>query len=79
MKTYVYRGIIRMFNSKTFGRFIRKLSRSSLSRRLIPLYVKLFEVPTGELNKPLKDFTSLEEFFIRELKEGARPVKGLEE
>ncbi|MBN9653524.1 phosphatidylserine decarboxylase [Halobacillus sp. GSS1] len=79
MKTYVYRGIIRMFNSKTVGRFIHKLSRSSLSRRLIPLYVKLFEIPTGELNKPLKDFTSLEEFFIRELKEGARPVKGLEE
>ena len=78
VKKYVYRGIIRLLNSKNFGKLIQKTSRSSLSRWFIPLYVKVFHIQTDELDKPIQSFTSLQEFFVRKLKAGARPVKGIE-
>ncbi|QHA90892.1 phosphatidylserine decarboxylase [Bacillus sp. N1-1] len=76
MKKYVYRGMIGLLNSKRLGYFINKMSRTQFSRWLIPLYVKFFNIQTDELDKKLKEFTSLEAFFIRKLKSGSRSVKG---
>jgi phosphatidylserine decarboxylase len=76
VKKYVYRGMIGLLNSRRFGYFINKMSRTRFSRWLIPLYVKFFNIQTDELDKNLKEFTSLEAFFIRKLKSGSRSVKG---
>jgi phosphatidylserine decarboxylase len=76
VKKYVYRGMIGLLNSRSLGYFINKMSRTRFSRWLIPLYVKFFNIQTDELDKNLKEFTSLEAFFIRKLKSGSRSVKG---
>nr|WP_255648184.1 archaetidylserine decarboxylase [Pseudalkalibacillus hwajinpoensis] len=52
------------------------MSQTRFSRRLIPLYVKLFNVQTDELDQQLKEFPSLEAFFVRKLKSGSRSFKG---
>jgi phosphatidylserine decarboxylase len=76
VKKHVYRGMIGLLNSRRLGYFINKMSRTRFSRWLVPLYVKFFNIQTDELDKKLKEFTSLEAFFIRKLKSGSRSVKG---
>ncbi|MGA9289371.1 MAG: phosphatidylserine decarboxylase [Anaerobacillus sp.] len=78
MKKHLYRGMIGLLNSRRLGYLINKLSGTRCSRWLIPLYVKLFNIQTDELDKQLKEFTSLEAFFVRKLKSGSRSVKGKE-
>ena len=78
MKKHLYRGMIGLLNSRRIGYFINKLSRTRFSRLLVPLYVKLFNIQTDELDKQLKEFTSLESFFVRKLISGSRSVKGKE-
>lgn len=76
MKKLLYRGMISMLNSRSVGRFLNKMSRTRFSRVLIPLYVKLFNIRTGELDQQLSEFPSLEAFFVRKLKSGSRTFKG---
>ncbi|MCD5322176.1 MULTISPECIES: phosphatidylserine decarboxylase [Pontibacillus] len=74
MKKQVYRGLIGLLNNPLIGRGLQRISQSSLSRWLIPTYVKLFHIIEDEAYKERKAYTSLEDFFIRELKDGARPI-----
>ncbi len=76
LKKRVYRGVICLLNSRRLGYFINKMSRTRFSKWLIPIYVKLFNIQTNELDLKLKEFTSLEAFFVRKLKSGSRSVKG---
>ncbi|MCA0173830.1 archaetidylserine decarboxylase [Bacillus sp. RAR_GA_16] len=76
MKKTLYRGMIGMLNARSLGRLLHKMSRTSFSRRLIPLYVKIFNIQTDELDQQLKEFPSLEAFFIRRLKSGSRSFHG---
>lgn len=76
MKKHVYRGMISVLNSRRIGDFINKMARTRFSRKLIPLYVKLYNIQTDELDQTIKEFASLEAFFVRKLKPGSRPLKG---
>ena len=40
------------------------------------LFAKLYKINTSEAKEPLESFKSLSDFFIRELKDGARPISG---
>lgn len=51
-----------------------RLLDSRLSRKLIPTFIKKCDLDTSSVKKDLKDFCSYNDFFTRELKEGARPV-----
>ncbi|ASF38985.1 phosphatidylserine decarboxylase [Halobacillus halophilus] len=75
MKKHLYRSIISFFNSQWVGKFIQRASRFPLSRWLILPFVKVLKVQTDELDKNIEEFTSLEDFFVRKLRSGARPVK----
>ena len=75
MKKHLYRSIISFLSSPWIGKFILRASRSPLSRWLILPFVKVLKIQTDELDKNIKEFTSLEDFFVRKLRAGARPVK----
>ncbi|MEM7647487.1 MAG: archaetidylserine decarboxylase, partial [Pseudomonadota bacterium] len=47
-----------------------------VNRRLLKAFSKAYKINLEELEKPLKEYRSLGEFFSRSLKEGARPVEG---
>ncbi|QST01148.1 phosphatidylserine decarboxylase [Pontibacillus sp. ALD_SL1] len=78
MRKLVYRGVIRLFNNKVIGSFLQNMSQASISKSLIPLYAKWFKINEEEIEKSRKEFTSLEDFFTRELRAGVRPIEGSE-
>jgi phosphatidylserine decarboxylase len=52
------------------------VGRLGLSRHLIRWYAGHYGVNTDEMVGTLEDYGSLQDFFVRELKPGARPVDG---
>ena len=58
------------FVSRLTGRF----AKSALSRRLIARFAAAYRIAVEEAEKPLDQYGSLNEFFIRRLKPGLRPV-----
>ncbi len=58
-----------------FSRLLEKGCKSSLSKPLVPLYRRLFEINMEEARLQEKEYNSLSAFFTRELKEGARPFE----
>lgn len=68
--------LIRILPKHTFSRWAGKFARSRVSRRLIPLYASWFRVNTGEAGLQIGKYSSLQEFFTRKLKPGARRIEG---
>lgn len=60
----------RKWISAVMGRF----SHSSLSRGIIPTFIKSYQIPAHEAEKEIHEYRSLNEFFSRRLKPGMRPV-----
>ncbi|MFC5469517.1 archaetidylserine decarboxylase [Cohnella suwonensis] len=60
----------RKFVSRITGRF----AKSSLSRRWIPRFAKMYNIPVEEAEKRLNEYVSLNDFFTRRLKPGRRPI-----
>jgi len=56
------------------ARLAGTLAKSAFSRRLIPKFISLYRIAADEAELPLEEYASLNDFFIRKLKEGARPV-----
>jgi phosphatidylserine decarboxylase len=62
----------RKFVSRITGRF----AKSSLSRRWIPRFAAMYNIPVEEAEKDISEYRSLNDFFTRRLKPGRRPVDG---
>jgi phosphatidylserine decarboxylase len=59
---------------RTFSRLYGASKRSRRSREQIRQFIETLEVDTTELEKPVDAYKSLDEFFTRNLRPGARPV-----
>jgi len=59
--------------SKLYGRAVR--SRQSVS--MIRKFIRHYGIDISEIKKPVSSFRCFNDFFIRELKDGARPVETL--
>jgi phosphatidylserine decarboxylase len=76
------------FLSKTIGRFMLHslgkwpffaalygwIQKQPSSKKKISPFVKQFYIDTSEFQDPVESFTSFNDFFIRKLKAGARPI-----
>lgn len=58
------------FFSKLYG-FFQKTKRSS--KKVLP-FIKKFEVDSSEFEKKIEEFSSFNDFFIRKLRAGVRPI-----
>ncbi|MEZ5104773.1 MAG: phosphatidylserine decarboxylase [Draconibacterium sp.] len=56
--------------SSLYGRFVK----SKKSTAQIPKFIDHYGIDTEEIKRPLSSFVSFNDFFIRELKEGTRPI-----
>jgi phosphatidylserine decarboxylase len=63
-----------LLTRRTFSRLYGFLKRSRRSRGQIREFIETLEVDTTELEKPVEAYGSLDEFFSRKLRLGARPV-----
>lgn len=68
----VYRLLIELTNGRWTSGILQKFAQSSLSRRVIPSFSRIYNINESEMEKKLHEYPTLHEFFIRKLKEGAR-------
>lgn len=59
---------------KWISRLIGSFTKTMTSRWLIPWYSKTYAIRIEDAEKPLEAYKSLNEFFIRRLKDGLRPI-----
>ncbi|MBG9549498.1 phosphatidylserine decarboxylase [Cytobacillus firmus] len=68
----VYRLLIELTNGRWTSGILQKFAQSSLSRRVIPSFSRIYNINESEMEKKLHEYPTLHEFFIRKLKEGVR-------
>ena len=74
MFKYLYRFLIDLTNNIYISDIVRAYTTSEISKKLIPSFSKVFKINEGEIEKNIKDYKSLHEFFIRTLKKDARQI-----
>ena len=68
------RALPKNMTSRLVGLAMEIKAPAPLLGSLIRLYCRIYRIDTTEIKKPLQSFASFAEFFVRELKEGTRPV-----
>ncbi|WP_017728449.1 phosphatidylserine decarboxylase [Halalkalibacterium ligniniphilum] len=74
MKKKVLRAFVELANNPFQSYVLKKFTQSSISRIVVPAFAKTFKINQEEMERPLQQYGSLHEFFIRKLKTGARPI-----
>jgi phosphatidylserine decarboxylase len=59
---------------KWISRLAGRIARSPASRLFIPRFARVYGIAIEEAEKPIGEYATLNEFFTRRLKPGARPV-----
>lgn len=70
----LYQSCIELTNKKWTSTLLQKAVKSSFSKRAIPSYSKVYDINVAEVSKSLDEFTSLHDFFTRQLVQHARPI-----
>lgn len=73
MREKIYQQLIELTNGKWSSGLLKKFSSSKVSRHLIPSYIKVYGIDMKEVSSE-RPFSSLHEFFIRELNGTSRPI-----
>lgn len=74
MKKEIYRSLIELTNGKFTSFILKKIASSSFSKKFIRDFSKVYGINQLEISKDYHNFKSLQDFFTRTLKEGARPI-----
>lgn len=74
MKEKLYQSLIELTNGKWCSYLLKTIALSKISKNLIPQYTKLYEIDLNEVSNEVGSFNSLHDFFVRNLKEEARPI-----
>jgi phosphatidylserine decarboxylase len=67
---------LRFLPKRTLTALVGRLSRTALSRPLIPWYARMYRIDVSEAERPLDEYATLAEFFSRRLRPEARPLAG---
>ena len=63
-----------VINKRIISNLYGQLVKSRNSVKQIPKFIEHYAINTDEIKRPLHSFKSFNDFFIRELKEGSRPI-----
>ncbi|OUN00455.1 MAG: phosphatidylserine decarboxylase [Paenibacillaceae bacterium ZCTH02-B3] len=74
MTRWLLRTLTELSSRRSVSRLAGLAANSRLSRRLIPAFVALYRIDTAEAELPPEQYPTLNAFFTRRLKPGARPV-----
>lgn len=70
----VFRLLTELSSRPTIARAAGAFAKSPFSRRLIPRFASLYRIPLEEAELDVSEYASLNDFFIRRLKSGARAI-----
>lgn len=74
MRTAFFRLLTELSSRKTISRLAGRFAKSAMSRLFIPRFAKLYGIRIDDAEKPVHEYTSLNDFFTRRLKAGLRPI-----
>jgi phosphatidylserine decarboxylase len=74
-----YRLVIELTNGKWSSIILSKFARSKISRFLVPAFAKTYKININEMEQAIDTYSTLHDFFIRKLKNEARPIHQEEE
>ena len=67
---------LRFVPKNHFSFLMGKLVHSRLSKPLLPWFARTYKIDVDAASRPMHEFPSIGAFFIRDLKEGLRPIEG---
>ena len=71
----IYRLLIELTNGKwSSSIFCRGLQNHQAANGIVSSFAKTYKINQDEMEKPINEYPSLHDFFIRNLKEGARKI-----
>lgn len=74
MKEKIYQSMIELTNGKWSSSIIKGFAQSNLSKKIIPAYMKHFNIDPAEMPCHLREFSTLHDFFVRPLKLNSRNI-----
>ncbi|ALS29315.1 archaetidylserine decarboxylase [Paenibacillus cisolokensis] len=74
MTKWLLRSMTELSSRKWISRLTGRFAHSRASRRFIPRFARIYGIRVEEAEKPLEQYTTLNEFFTRRLKPGMRIV-----
>ena len=74
MKEKLYQRLIELTNGKQSSQLLQTVAKAKWSKRIIPSYMRVYDINLEEVSKKPQQFSSLHDFFTRELLEEARPI-----
>lgn len=74
MKDVLIKYLLFVFPRRAYTAILGKFVRTSFSARLIPWYVRKFDIDTTDLDRSVQDYATLGQFFSRRLSSTARSI-----
>lgn len=74
MRNKLLPGLIHRLPQNAMSRTMGKITASKFSRLAIQRYIRHYKIDTSIVEKPVKEYHTLKEFFTRRLKPGTRPI-----
>lgn len=71
---HLFQMLTELTSHKWSSKLIGSFTKTRASRWLLPWYSRAYGIRTEDAEKPLKAYQSLNEFFIRRLKDNLRPI-----
>ena len=62
--------------SRTAGRLVHARLPRPIARRLVRWFARTYQIDVGAASLPIEEYPSIGHFFIRDLREGLRPIEG---
>ncbi|MDQ0254308.1 phosphatidylserine decarboxylase [Evansella vedderi] len=74
MQKQLYRSMVELTRNPIYTSLLKSFATSRLSGKLNQSFAKAFGIDDSELEGSISDYKTLNDFFIRNLKEGTRPI-----
>lgn len=74
MREKIYQSMIELTNGRWSSSIIQSFSQSKISRTVIPSYIKYFNITLQDVSRPINEFSTLHDFFIRKVTKESRPI-----
>jgi phosphatidylserine decarboxylase len=77
LRKLLYRSLIELTNGRITSGFLKQFSRSSVSRFIVPSFARIYQLNQEEMDKTLREYSTLNDLFTRKLKSGVRNIDSL--
>jgi len=74
VKKQIYQRMIELTNRPTTSQLLKRFTMSPVSKFIVPSFQKTFQIDTTVASKKQHEYTSLHDFFTRQLLQPARPI-----